>query len=378
MKRSTRTIVWVAGLLLLATIPAALIWHISLAPYKTPLSKAYLAKEEALQFFARNTDNHPDPLQGCWYDAGDYLVFTPRTAEALWYLSLAYKASDTPRQKQALLATMSPALDCVVAMDKASYKQFRDARSHASRLPPFLHRFLTPQTVYSYAPGEGRDVAAFLSLTYKNLGDMKASDSWKTTALSRTSVTTSKACCEGGPLMLTPEEMQALEWLAGIGPAPSYDSHALWGAQLTSIAELEIGDSSRLARVFAYVEKTFTDAADDFAYLGGNYDIAGTILAIHLYEQKTGDVSYAPLAVHLQAYLKGQNAAGRDFTHLGSDIYHVCGWYRACDLPETLVNGVDESGSFDLSRHDVWRIAEVQTVGQAIYAASRLLSPEEY
>lgn len=377
MKRKTHILGGVAFIVLAISVFGFWSWQKSLSNYRTEALQTKTNLQDSLVFFERNTSQHTDAVSGCWYDAGDYLVFSPRTAEAAWYLSLAYKTTQNKSDKDALLQTLLPAINCVEEMDKMEHKQYRDARSHASRLPPELHMLVTPDSTYSYAPGEGRDIALFLSLIYTNLGNTSQADLWLNKARGRQQITKSEECCEEGPLMISETDMQALEFLAGLSTEPAYPSKAIWGGQLPAIAEILKGDPEKVKRVLSFVNDDWTPQAKSFTYIGGNYDIVGTNAMACLFEKRTGDKSFRKIASDLIDYIHGKNPYNQNFTALGDQIYHPCAWYNVCELPNTLVNGVDESGEFDLNRKDVWRISEVQTVGQAVYTLSEACTLSE-
>jgi hypothetical protein len=75
----------------------------------------------------------------------------------------------------------------------------------------------------------------------------------------------------------------------------------------------------------------------------------------------------------LYSYLHGQNQYSVDFTYYKTP-HHPCGaWWAFCGLQETLINGIDEKGTFDLTRNDRWRMTEIQLVGQSRYVLAYVL-----
>ncbi|MEI7512101.1 MAG: hypothetical protein WCK01_01430 [Candidatus Uhrbacteria bacterium] len=185
-----------------------------------------------------------------------------------------------------------------------------------------------------------------------------------------TSVTKSVHCCEEGPIVLTEKDWQGIQVLSGNS---EYFHPYGWSLDYPSVAALEEGHQDRLKRMLEDVQTKWQNGPDPFAYIGGNYDIAGTIALERWYARVFNDPSFHGLSDSLMAYLHGQNAYRVDFTHV-STIYHPCGtWWGFCDLRDTLVNGVDESRIFNTKRADRWRIEEIQLFGQAKYVLARVL-----
>lgn len=163
--------------------------------------------------------------------------------------------------------------------------------------------------------------------------------------------------------------LNALETLRGLREGG--EQTALWGAQPPAVATLEAGNVEAVAGVLQYVQEQFAETGAPFQYIGGNYDIAGTIVLERLYARKTHDEQFLPLSRRLMGYLEGENAYGFDFTHYPNP-YHPCRFFRACALNDVLVNGVDERGAVPPIT-EPWRVEEVQTYGQAIYVLAKVL-----
>jgi hypothetical protein len=188
--------------------------------------------------------------------------------------------------------------------------------------------------------------------------------------MQRETKTGSENCGEEGIVSIDDKNYQALLDLAGL---TQYTADGGWGLQPRVLLELEEQHYDDIQRQLQKVTEEWSDSSTLFDYIGGNYDIAGTISLIHLYNLKTGDNRFNGLASTLYEYLHGKNKYHVDFTDV-KDIHHPCGkWWARCDLAETLVNGADESLAFDLARPDAWRISEVQLVGQAEYVLAYIL-----
>lgn len=321
--------------------------------------------KEELRLFFYNQSQHDDPVPGCWYDAGDYLIFASRIGEAAVYLSMAYALTEREDVRADLRQVIDRGVSCLQAMFDWHLKQFRDQDNHGLNIPPRLDELLRPQRAYAYRDGEGKDVALMLSLIERHLdtspGDVQA--------VRRQGVSPSEHCCEEGPLVLEVEDLEALEWLALDEPE---DNHwSIWGLEFPALAALKSGQTENVAKVLNELEGRFTGSGEPFHYIGGNYDIAGFVALERLYAKQTGDQSFRPLSARLMGYLHGDNAFGVDFTT--TTPYHPCSFFRACDLRGTLVNGIDEQGTFDGERGDPWRVAEPQLPGQAIYVLAQVL-----
>lgn len=326
----------------------------------------------ALFFFTVNRSVFADPAAHCWYDSGDYLIFSHRQALTVWYLSIAYRETDDQDLKNDLSVMINEQLACADDLLAANLKQIRDQNNHGINLPPVLHRWFYPNETYSYGPGEGQDVRALLTLAAENIGDVSRAANYRKKLEPITTLTTSEQCCEQGPLRFPAEWATALNLLtettAGTYPGP------LWGLQPTALAALEHGDPATVAGVLEYVENNFEENGVPFDYLGGNYDIAGTIALERLYARQTGSEQYAALSERLNDYLHGNNEYQTDFTYF-STPYHPCAFFRACTLSDALVNGVDASHTVT-PEQTPWNVAEIQSYGQAIYLLSQVLLAE--
>lgn len=324
----------------------------------------------ALRVFVYNQSKHSDPVAGCWYDSGDYIVFAQRNALSLYYLSLTYSLAQDPAVRDDLKKIIDQQYRCLSQMMDRGYKQFRDQTSHGLIVPPFIHRLMNPQTAYKFEEGEGRDVSLLLYNTAILTGRKFDADRWLAVAEKSPLRTKSSACCEEGPLVLNDTEFGALNDF-------SYNdiSHGNkgWGISLRSILALQNKEYDHIREILKAVRKEWDTNAYQFDYIGGNYDIAGTIALERLYARATGDESFYTLSKMLYDYLHGSNAYNINFTDY-PDPHHPCGeWWNGCHLKETLINGIDEQRSFNINRTDVWRLTEIQLVGQARYILSYVL-----
>lgn len=325
-----------------------------------------IAKE--LRIFLYNETHHKKDIDYCWYDSGDYVIFAQRNAEALYYLSLAYSVAKREDVKQELLFVIDRQLDCMNQMIANNQKQIRDVRNHYYLIPPLFDSWFFPQETYTFASEEGRDIALLHTLTLRNLGRDTSEAEKRLQTLSTKTV--SENCCEEGPLTLTTEEMHSLELLYDGNKKPAQGG---WGINFTHLAHLNAESFDYIGSVLRTVEREFITYPDGFQYIGGNYDIAGTIALESFYRQKTGDVQFQLLSKRLWEYLHGSNIYGAHFANEFT-IHHPCGTkWGLCTLPQTLVNGVDESHEYDLERRDIWRLTEVQLVGQAQYILTSVL-----
>lgn len=329
---------------------------------------------DALHYFSLTTSVHQDAVAGCWYDSGDYVVFLSRDALAAWYLSIAYRESTDESERNDIRALLQSQLVCLDEMMARGVKQFRDQDSHGVNVPPILHQVFYPQRSYAFREGEGRDVALLLALTYENLDETSRRDAYTDIAKRLTTTTSSAQCCEEGPVVMSDAWLNALETLRGLRGAD--EPIALWGAQPPAVATLESGNAVAVAGVLKYVQDQFAETGAPFQYIGGNYDIAGTIVLERMYAREAHDEQFLPLSRRLMGYLEGENAYHIDFTHYPNP-YHPCRFFRACVLNDVLVNGVDERVAVPPTM-EPWRVEEVQTYGQAIYVLAKvLLAPAE-
>lgn len=336
--------------------------------------KGYLEKNiafeselaEALKIFEYNQSQHHDPVPGCWYDSGDYLVFLPRNAEAVFYLSLAYAEAKSDEVKSDLKKVIDQQLPCLEAMLKMNYKQFRDQATHGIHLPPLWNETFYLSQDHFFEAGESGDVLRMLALIDENLGEPEKAEIYKAQAHDKNR-TISANCCEQGPLVLSDEKWQGLQGLANDSPDIPED---IWGAQFSSLYALDQNQGDKLKGLFGFIQKQWEGGKNPFLYLGGNYDVAGTIALERLYAKKTGDESFKPLSDKLYAYLMGENEFHYRFTQ--SDyIYHPCYFFQVCHLEDTLINGPNEKNQTTIQK--TWQNAEVQLVGQAEYVLMKVL-----
>lgn len=359
------------GIAMIAVIALGLLRVFLLAPYRAK-SQFSSPIAGALQYFSVTTNVHHDSVSGCWYDSGDYLIFLSRNALATWYLSLAYKESTDDAVRADIRSLLTDQLTCMDRMVELDIKQFRDQKNHGVNLPPALNEIFYPQGTYSLQEGEGRDVALLLALIYENINEPIRRDEYIALAKRLTRTTSSEHCCEEGVLVMSNPWLQALETLGGL--RTSEGDTALWGVQPPAIAALMQENYASVGGVLSYVQENFSDNGSLFQYIGGNYDIAGTIALERLYAERSGDQQYKNLSLRLMAYLEGENAYHVNFTRYPNP-YHPCAFFRACTLEDALVNGVDERGKIP-PETEPWRVAEVQTYGQAIYVLTKVLMME--
>lgn len=326
---------------------------------------------EPLRIFNFNETAHPlDSISSCWYDSGDYVIFAQRNALTSFYLSYAYLLTEDPQVKYDIKKVLTTQLHCLSLMMNSSIKQIRDQDSHGLMVSPIIHSLTYPQTEYHFNEGEGRDVALLLSLIYRNLEDKVQAEYWLTEADQRNKKTVSENCCEEGPLSFSDGEFSSLEMLAN---GVKNQTQNTWGLSLTNILLVDNKRFEIIGYLLKDVQYRWDDRAPQFDYLGGNYDIAGMLALEKIYELNTNDFQYRELADKMYNYLHGINAYNIDFTD-DRLAYHPCTrWWATCNLKETLMNGVDESGKFDLTRKDVWRNTEIQLYGQSIYLIAYIL-----
>jgi len=78
MKRKTYILGGIAFVVLALSIFGVWSWQKSLSNYRAETTETTTDLQDSLVFFERNTSQHTDAVFGCWYDAGDYLVFSPQ------------------------------------------------------------------------------------------------------------------------------------------------------------------------------------------------------------------------------------------------------------------------------------------------------------
>ncbi len=352
---------------------ALFICVISILPYQNFGSDEGNDLGHALRVFSYNESKHfVDPVPSCWYDSGDYIVFTQRNAQTLYYLSLAYAEAKGKTAKADLYDVVNKQLKCLDGLLEKDIKQIRDQRSHVAILPPLVNQIMTPQPVYIFEDGEGRDVYILRSLIAENMLDNAGSEYWLSAAKEKTNVTVSSECCEEGVIQLSNKSLEALERMIGIRETEEFPGG--WGIDFSDIALLQSGDVYKVKAILKDIESEWNvEMPKQFDYIGGNYDIAGTVALERMYAKKTGDQQFKQLSESLFSYLHGGNGFDEDFTEYAKP-HHPCGqWWANCQLVKTLINGVDESLEFDTARHDIWRLTEVQLLGQAEYVLALVL-----
>lgn len=349
-------------LLLAAYVVLGYQYRIQTIPFKSGLSPE-------LKFFIYNESKHNDPVKGCWYDAGDYLVFSPRDALSTLYLSIAYKESSDPLLRQDLTYLINRQLDCLTNMHRLGLKQFRDKDNHGINIPPFLNSLFYPNGIYKYKAGEGKDVTLILSLIYKNMGDISRSEIYKKQLTGKITPTMTENCCEAGPLSLSQESIDALSSILNNNTQSEFKN--IWGIQPAALFAIQSGKKIAIQNSLDYVNKTFTNDGAPFQYLGGNYDIAGTIALEKMYAKQFNDNKFTSLSEKLMNYLAGNNTYKTNFAAFNK-IYHPCSFFFACDLTGTLVNGVDSRKTISPTDKP-WNVFEPQIVGQAEYVLAKSL-----
>ncbi len=361
------TLFTLLGVLLLSGV----LFFYSTSPYTTRKFEFQSNIGNSLKVFLYNESAFNDPIPGCWYDSGDYIVFLHRNAETFYYLSLAYEQASSPQVKADIKYVLDRQSTCIDGMLKRNYKQFGDQGSHGINLPPTFSSAFYPRNNYHMRPGEGKDVYLLYSLSFTNLGDTKNAANWLKKAEEADTKTISENCCEGGPLFLTPMDYTGLTGLSGIEDVNARDLNTIWGVHFPALLSIKNGEKGMLSDMLSSVEERWTQHDSPFLYLGGNYDIAGTIALERMYAKKFNDHSFDDLASSLIHYLKGENQYHTDFTNYPSP-YHPCAFFASCSLPDTLINGADSDG-FDPKRNDIWRNTEIQLFGQAEYVLALVL-----
>ncbi|MBU1613452.1 hypothetical protein KKC87_03420 [Patescibacteria group bacterium] len=328
----------------------------------------------ALRVFYFNQSHHlNDPVKNCWYDSGDYIVFAHRNLKSLYYLSLAYSLSKEADTKKDLLQTINSQLVCVDEMIKQDWKQFRDQNSHGMNVPPIINQIYVPPAFYKFKPGEGKDIFALRALVAKNLGDQKGLEYFKDKTEKADKKTMSEQCCEEGPLAISDKDLNDILVMLGLAEFKDGDYDGGWGVSYRNIKLIEEKDYGRVVRMLKKLQDNRENLITRFDYIGGNYDLAGTIAIERMYERATGDAQFKSLSDFIYLYLHGKNQYVVDFTNY-KKIYHPCGeWWSNCQLTATLINGIDEKRGFDVTRHDIWRLTEVQLSGQSNYVLMEIL-----
>lgn len=329
--------------------------------------------EASLLIFDFNESKHHDVVSDCWYDSGDYVIFAHRNALSVYYLALAYDHSHTDEARLAIERVLVPQIRCLQEMAQRNIKQIRDQDSHGVIVPPLLHEIMYPQMVYEFNPNEGSDVAMLMQLTSELLQDFEASRFWMVWGSGRTQATRSENCCEEGVVAFDSREYEALERIFDHDVTQTKSG---WGISPRSLLLLQNKEVSAIKEILLTVKREWGISARQFWYLGGNYDIAGTIALERWYARVSGDTSFKSLSDSMYAYIHGTNDIHTNFTEYTS-LHHPCGmWWSRCKLHNVLINGVDTSGTFDGTRSDIWRNTEMQLLGQAQYILAQVLYNE--
>lgn len=321
-------------------------------------------------FYFNQSHTATDPVPNCWKDSGDNIVFLHRNLESLYTLSLAYKLAKTAPVKADIAQTIRQQLRCTDELLAKNIKQIRDQRSHGVILPPILDDIRSPQVYYKFEQQEGKDAFLLRARISQNLGDKDEAE-WLKKANTRNKRTVSAHCCEEGPLQLSDGQFVGLQVLSKTLPENTpQQSH--WSVDFGNLARLQNKNTSGLNEMLSIVQNRWSQQDSPFNYLGGNYDIAGTIAIERMYAAQTGDQQYKKLSERLLSYLQGKNELEIDFTQVKP--FHSCGtWWSWCQLKQTLVNGKDEQGQFKPTSKKSWRYTEVQLVGQAKYVLALVL-----
>lgn len=343
-----------------------LLYSYTLRGYRNQVTPLNSELADALEIFQYNQSQHGDLVPGCWYDSGDYIVVLPRNVESLFYLSLAHHYAESEVVKRDLELVIEPQLTCVEAMLAQKLKQFRDQQSHGFHFPPFLGERIYPTPHYFFREEEGGDVFSMLSVVYDNLGESERISPYKN--LSEKGVTSSENCCEGGPLVLHSEEWKTLQELSKEDPALTPEK--IWGIQFSSLLALKEREFEKIRGLLTFLENAWNGGPEPFVYLGGNYDIAGTIALERLYAKETGNNEFKSLSDALYAYLNGENTYQFNFTQ-ADPVYHPCSFFRICELKDALINGIYHEDQTEIENN--WQTREVQLVGQAQYALMKVV-----
>jgi len=349
-------------------------WKIS-NRFEVPEAPSTSSLGSSLEIFTYNQSQHNDPVKNCWYDSGDYVVFLQRNVESLYYLSLAHQQAQKEAVRSDLWQVIDQQLPCAEEMLAKNLKQFRDQRSHGQNyFPPRFSDVTSDDEIYTFRENEGKDIHLLLSLTYRNLGDDEKADEHLEKAESLADVTITERCCEEGPLQHSYNEYIALQALAHDEEVDDDLFDGLWGVNFIALAHLNDGHQSVIRALLKDVKENWSPSAEQFDYIGGNYDIAGITAMESLYRKQFEDEQFHEFSDELWVYLEGENEYRVDFLNY-EDVYHPCYFFNACELNDTLINGRDKTG-FDPDRRDVWRNTEVQLVGHAQFILARVLYEE--
>lgn len=366
--QKTTLIIILIFILLLSITSGLFFWSVRFYKNKNFGLKSPISNN--LRVFLYNESVFKDPVPACWYDSGDYLVFLNRNVQTFYYLSLAYTNAQNEDTKSDLKYVLDRQKKCIDAMLEQNYKQFGDQKNHGLNLPPLFNKLFYTRNNYKFKNGEGKDIYILYGLALKNIGLKKESEDWLTKSKQKQSATATENCCEEGPLTMTNNDLSALEKMSN----QNFDNaQPDWDLSLENIAFLEKGNINDIKSYLQNISNIWEESnAENFQYLGGNYDIAGTIAFERLYAKKTNDDSFENMSKDMTDYLNGKNKYQIDFTNY-PNIYHPCSFFGNCKLRETLINGVDESKEFNKNRKDIWRLTEVQLPGQAKYVLATIL-----
>lgn len=316
-----------------------------------------------LTLFRANTSQHNDPAPGCWYDAGDYVVFIPHQIEATLYLTEARKNIQDPEKLTELDEVISTSVTCIDQALAENWKQFRDVRSHGVNLPPWLHKKIYPEEFYKFEEGEGLDAWLLWKEIVNNLENtdgLKTATKIDSEIASRTKQTYSSNCCESGPLKLKKEAYL---------PLTGQNSDEIWGYNEQSKYWLENSPS----RITALLDHLASEEKPEinFHYWSGNRDIAGTVALERLYSKKTGDTRFLELSNDLLKLLEEDREEFEGSFIDDSKLYHPCRFFNACTTEGILASGLDFS-----KPKEPWRLHEPTLVTQATYILAKSLTED--
>ncbi|KKQ41010.1 MAG: hypothetical protein US58_C0007G0021 [Candidatus Magasanikbacteria bacterium GW2011_GWA2_37_8] len=354
---------------LIAFITLAIAFFYSTKPYRINNVQFQSSIGESLKIFIYNESTFSDPVSGCWYDSGDYVVFLHRNVQSFYYLSLAYNYAKTPTVKSDIKLVLDRQKNCIDIMLSKNYKQFGDQKSHGINIPPLFNSIFYSRNNYQFKQNEGKDVYLLYGLSLNNLGYAEKAKEWLQQSERRTDKTISENCCEEGVLTITPKNMISIE---KIYENDLVQTKPNWGFSFSNISFLKSKKYNEIKSYLTDVSKLWKENSSIFNYIGGNYDIAGTIAFERLYARDTGDNSFKELSNSMMNYLQGENSYNINFLNYPNK-YHPCDFFGNCKLEDTLINGVDETGKFETNRKDVWRLTEVQLIGQAQYVLAEIL-----
>lgn len=250
-----------------------------------------------------------------------------------------------------------------------NFKQFGDQESHGINMPPLFHSIFYPRNNYQLQPDEGKDIYLLYGFSLNNIGYHEEAKNWLLKAEKTTNKTASDNCCEEGVLAITNENIGAIENIYRNNLSMAKPD---WGISFSNIVFLKSKKYDEIKNYLLDVSELWQKDSSVFNYIGGNYDIAGTVAFEKLYARETDDNSFQALSDSMMNYLQGENNYQVNFLNY-KNKYHPCDFFGNCKLKDTLINGIDEVGRFETNRKDVWRLTEVQLVGQAQYVLAVIL-----